>query len=117
MADSGESPSPDTKQSKTEVGGSNQRSYKENNMSRKGVFSKETGGTTALKSLPTPINLFEDECVFCHSFRTSQVIQIESIFHTYIYHDRADVLKVTHGVLISVSWADGTLSEGKSCVH
>ncbi|KAM0857906.1 hypothetical protein ACQ4PT_048150 [Festuca glaucescens] len=28
-------------------------------------------GTTGLRP-PTPINLFEDECVFCHSFRTSE---------------------------------------------
>ncbi|KAM0914745.1 hypothetical protein ACQ4PT_011321 [Festuca glaucescens] len=27
---------------------------------------------TELKRPPTPINVFEDECVFCHSFRTSE---------------------------------------------
>ncbi|KAG0533682.1 hypothetical protein BDA96_04G214200 [Sorghum bicolor] len=40
-------------------------------MSRKRALSEENEGATSLKSLSTPINLFEDECVFCHSFRTS----------------------------------------------
>jgi BRCA1-associated RING domain protein 1 len=79
VADSGESPSPHTKQSKTEVGGLNQCSYKEINMSRKRALSEENGGATALKSL-TPINLFEDECVFCHSFRTSLVMQLNPYY-------------------------------------
>uniref|UniRef100_A0A0A8ZVQ3 Uncharacterized protein n=1 Tax=Arundo donax TaxID=35708 RepID=A0A0A8ZVQ3_ARUDO len=34
-------------------------------------MSGDVEGATELKKLPTPINLFEDECVFCHSFRTS----------------------------------------------
>ncbi|KAM0907504.1 hypothetical protein ACQ4PT_016032 [Festuca glaucescens] len=29
-------------------------------------------GDAELRRLQTPINLFEDECVFCHSFRTSE---------------------------------------------
>uniref|UniRef100_A0A0E0H9P3 PHD-type domain-containing protein n=1 Tax=Oryza nivara TaxID=4536 RepID=A0A0E0H9P3_ORYNI len=33
-------------------------------------MSKDMGRATRLKRLQTPINLFEDECVFCHSFRT-----------------------------------------------
>ncbi|KAK3135244.1 hypothetical protein QOZ80_5BG0416560 [Eleusine coracana subsp. coracana] len=52
--------------------GSHQRSYLESNVSRKeSVTSKGIKAVTELKSMPTPINLYEDECVFCHSFRTS----------------------------------------------
>jgi hypothetical protein len=29
-------------------------------------------GDAELRRLQTPINIFEDECVFCHSFRTSE---------------------------------------------
>ncbi|XP_062179479.1 BRCA1-associated RING domain protein 1-like [Phragmites australis] len=49
-----------------------QHSYRESNVSRKRVMSEDIEGASELKRLPTPINLFEDECVFCHSFRTSQ---------------------------------------------
>jgi BRCA1-associated RING domain protein 1 len=80
VAVSVEPPSPHTRQSKTAIGGPNQCSYKEIIMSRKRAFSEEIGGATALKSLPTPIGLFEDECVFCHSFRTSQVIQLNPYY-------------------------------------
>uniref|UniRef100_K3Z602 PHD-type domain-containing protein n=1 Tax=Setaria italica TaxID=4555 RepID=K3Z602_SETIT len=38
------------------------------------VFKRDIGGTTELKRLQTPINLFEDECIFCHSFRTDEEI-------------------------------------------
>ncbi|XP_039837801.1 protein BREAST CANCER SUSCEPTIBILITY 1 homolog isoform X4 [Panicum virgatum] len=62
-------PSPRVKRNKT---GPNQLSYKESNVSAKHVQSEDIGGTTELKRLLTPINLFEDECIFCHSFRTSQ---------------------------------------------
>ena len=72
-------PSPRVKRNKT---GPNQLSYKESNVSAKHVQSEDIGGTTELKRLLTPINLFEDECIFCHSFRTSQVIQF-IIFNIY----------------------------------
>ncbi|CAL4908783.1 unnamed protein product [Urochloa decumbens] len=58
---------PPVKRNKT---GPNQLSYRKSNVSTKHVLSEDIGGTTELKRLPTPINLFEDECVFCHSFRT-----------------------------------------------
>ncbi|KAK3138439.1 hypothetical protein QOZ80_5AG0368970 [Eleusine coracana subsp. coracana] len=52
--------------------GAHQRSYLKSNVSRKeSVTSKGIEAVTELKSMPTPINLYEDECVFCHSFRTS----------------------------------------------
>ncbi|XP_062231685.1 BRCA1-associated RING domain protein 1-like isoform X2 [Phragmites australis] len=51
--------------------GPRQHSYRESNVSRKCVLSEDIEGATELKRLPTPINLFEDECVYCHSFRTS----------------------------------------------
>jgi BRCA1-associated RING domain protein 1 len=35
---------------------------------------EDNQGTTESRRMQTPINLFEDECVFCHSFRTSEVI-------------------------------------------
>ncbi|XP_039800490.1 BRCA1-associated RING domain protein 1-like isoform X4 [Panicum virgatum] len=60
---------PRVKRNKT---GPNQLSYKKNNVSAKHVLPEDSGGTTELKRLLTPINLFEDECIFCHSFRTSQ---------------------------------------------
>jgi BRCA1-associated RING domain protein 1 len=44
---------------------------------------QDAGRATELKRLPTPINLFEDECVFCHSFRTTEVIQFKS-FCSYL---------------------------------
>ncbi|PVH62205.1 hypothetical protein PAHAL_3G236200 [Panicum hallii] len=62
--------SPRVKRNKT---GPNQLSYKESNVSAKHVLSEDIGGTTELKRLLTPINLFEDECIFCHSFRRSQL--------------------------------------------
>lgn len=71
-------PSPDTKQSQIGVGGPNESSHRESNVSRKRVLSQDTAGATKLKRLPTPTDLFEDECVFCHSFRTSEVIQFKS---------------------------------------
>lgn len=52
--------------------GLHQHSYKENNVSRKRGMSEDNEGATGLKKLQTPINLFEDECAFCHSFRISQ---------------------------------------------
>ncbi|XP_051222365.1 protein BREAST CANCER SUSCEPTIBILITY 1 homolog isoform X1 [Lolium perenne] len=41
-----------------------------NSLGKDGKFEVNEG-TTGLRP-PTPINLFEDECVFCHSFRTSE---------------------------------------------
>ena len=35
---------------------------------------KDNQGATELSRLQTPINLFEDECVFCHSFRTVEEV-------------------------------------------
>ncbi|XP_066368318.1 BRCA1-associated RING domain protein 1-like isoform X2 [Miscanthus floridulus] len=72
VADAGGLPSPDSKQSKIGAGGPNKRSRRESNVSRKRVLSQDVGCATELKRLPTPINLFEDECVFCHSFRTTE---------------------------------------------
>uniref|UniRef100_A0ACD5TG89 Uncharacterized protein n=1 Tax=Avena sativa TaxID=4498 RepID=A0ACD5TG89_AVESA len=34
---------------------------------------EDNKGATVLRRPPTPIELFEDECVFCHSFRTSEI--------------------------------------------
>ncbi|CAL4894124.1 unnamed protein product [Urochloa decumbens] len=59
--------SPPVKRNKT---GPNQLLYRKSNVSTKHALSVDIGGTTELKRLPTPINLFEDECIFCHSFRT-----------------------------------------------
>uniref|UniRef100_J3M8A4 PHD-type domain-containing protein n=2 Tax=Oryza brachyantha TaxID=4533 RepID=J3M8A4_ORYBR len=44
-------------------------------------MSKDNRSATGFKRLQTPINLFEDECIFCHSFRTSQ-------FHGPMVHYR-----------------------------
>ncbi|AQK72245.1 BRCA1-associated RING domain protein 1 [Zea mays] len=73
-------------------------------MSRKRAFSEEIGGATALKSLPTPIGLFEDECVFCHSFRTSQgrVVSIDEC-------DSSDAIYVHRKCL---EWASGIWFKG-----
>ncbi|KAJ1263379.1 hypothetical protein BS78_09G180200 [Paspalum vaginatum] len=73
VLDAGELPSPDSKQSKTGIGGSNQHPYMGSNVSRKHALFQVTGGASELKKLPTPIDLFEDECAFCHSFRTGQL--------------------------------------------
>ncbi|OQU78211.1 hypothetical protein SORBI_3009G177600 [Sorghum bicolor] len=74
VADAGGLPSPDSKQSKIGAGGPNKRSRKESNVSKKLVLYQDAGRATELKRLPTPINLFEDECVFCHSFRTTELV-------------------------------------------
>ncbi|KAG8068262.1 hypothetical protein GUJ93_ZPchr0005g15745 [Zizania palustris] len=44
-------------------------------------MSEGNKSSTGFKGLQTPINLFEDECIFCHSFRTSQ-------FHGPMVHYR-----------------------------
>ncbi|TVU19928.1 hypothetical protein EJB05_36110 [Eragrostis curvula] len=50
-----------------------QRSCEKSNVSRrKRLMLEATEGVTELKNLPTPIGLYEDECAFCHSFRTSE---------------------------------------------
>jgi BRCA1-associated RING domain protein 1 len=85
VVDAGGLPSPDSKQSKIGAGGPNKRSRKESNVSKKRVLSQDAGRATELKRLPTPINLFEDECVFCHSFRTTEVIQVKSFYFTAIF--------------------------------
>ncbi|KAL6841243.1 hypothetical protein ACP4OV_028761 [Aristida adscensionis] len=59
--------SPDVKLSNT---GQPRQSFTEN-VSRKRMTSEDIEGPTALNKLPTPINLFKDECAFCHSFRRS----------------------------------------------
>ncbi|TKW26658.1 hypothetical protein SEVIR_3G204500v4 [Setaria viridis] len=74
--------------------GPNQLSYRESNVSTKHVLSKDIGGTTELKRLQTPINLFEDECIFCHSFRTD-----EEIHGPMVYYVKGRLVSIEEGNL------------------
>ncbi|KAL5202001.1 hypothetical protein ABZP36_012953 [Zizania latifolia] len=97
-------------------------SDRENNIPRKhGNYGMSEGNksSTGFKRLQTPINLFEDECIFCHSFRTSQ-------FHGPMIHYRKGKLvsndKGSPSDLIYVhkkcmDWAPRVFYEGDTVVN
>jgi BRCA1-associated RING domain protein 1 len=84
---------------------------------------EDNQGATELRRPQTPINLFEDECVFCHSFRTCEKV-ICCISFPYVKLKK-DLLKSSYFLLdlkictflVSVSWSNGSVSGGKDCVQ
>ncbi|XBJ26183.1 hypothetical protein VPH35_003662 [Triticum aestivum] len=75
----------------------------------KHVKLKDNKGATGLGRVQTPVGVFEDGCIFCHSFRTSEPCHGPMV----LYHDRR-IFPMTRETLPTPSMPTRNASFGKA---